>query len=282
MITGFTRHHSFTIPPFLRPEEQSIRWLLEIKQSIDDSAASHGTRLVAAGDPSWAMLLSMLDRVYEHAAASIIAYFTGGWASMEVVVRTTIEAAATVLYVTESDRDTRLGQYLTHYFATARNAIRLSDPSVQARALQDLNQRESIIRQVAQHEGIPFDVIGWPRHVVDRFKNAKMATEYRHIYAVLSGQVHSDADALIDFVITRCLSHHNESAPELAAKELHYWMCFYLYSGLRYYALAAHSYATALEFVAAITETQRIERIVTEHLHHLTDEFQQSKTHNKA
>lgn len=77
VIAEFSRHHNFAIPAFLRDDEQGIRWLLDTKQSIDGSAASQSERLVAAGDPSWATILSMLDRVYEHAAASVVAYFTG-------------------------------------------------------------------------------------------------------------------------------------------------------------------------------------------------------------
>jgi hypothetical protein len=282
IIADFTRHHNFVIQEDFRDDEQAIQWLYDVKRSIDEASASHSARLIADGDPSWAMILTMLDRVYEHAAASLVAYFTGTWASMEVVVRTTIEAAATVLYVTSSDRDFRLGQYLTYYFTTSRKAISLSDPSVQQRALQDLDARENLIRQVAAHEGIPFDALGWPRLVQDRFKAANMETEYRHIYAVLSGQVHSDADAVVDYVIARCLAQHDPSVEALAAAELQYWMRFYFYSGLRYYALAAHSYATALEFVGSIADTQRIEESVATHLQRLSREFQPSKTNATA
>ena len=80
VIAEFTRHHNFTIPETLREDTNGIYWLHNIKRSIDDSASSHGERLVAEGDPSWAMILSMLDRVYEHAAASLVTYFTGTWA----------------------------------------------------------------------------------------------------------------------------------------------------------------------------------------------------------
>lgn len=278
IIVEFTQHHNFTVSELFRDDTPAIEWLHDIKRSIDTSTRSHSDRLVADGDPSWAMILTMLDRVYEHAAASAVSYFTGTWASMEAIVRTTIEAAATVLYITQSDRHTRLGQYLTHFFISSRKAIGLSDPSVQVRARSDLDAREDLIRQVSQHEGIPLDVLGWPSRVQDRFKAAGMETEYRHIYAVLSGQVHSDADALVDYVITRCLAQHDPRAEELAGRELLYWMRFYLYSGIRYYALAANSYATALEFVGSIPETQRIERTLTAHLQKLTHEFRQPST----
>jgi hypothetical protein len=120
VIAEFTQHHNFRIPEFLTEDEQAILWLHDIKSSIDESASAHSQRLLTEEDPSWAMLLTMLERVYEHAAASVVSYFTGTWASMEVIVRATVEAAATVIYVTRSDRHVRLGQYLTHYFVSAR------------------------------------------------------------------------------------------------------------------------------------------------------------------
>jgi hypothetical protein len=278
VIAEFTQHHNFMVSESLRDDTPAIEWLHDIKNSIDTSIRSHSDRLVTDGDPSWGMILTMLDRVYEHAAASVVSYFTGTWASMEVIVRTTIEAAATVIYITQSDRHTRLGQYLTHFFITSRKAIGRSDPSVRARACSDLDTREDFIRQVSQHEGIPFNIPGWPSHVQDRFKAAGMETEYRHIYTVLSGQIHGDADTLVDYVITRCFAQHDPQAEEFVGKEVLYWMRFYLYSGIRYYALAANSYATALKFFGSISEIQRIEQTLTAHLQKLTLEFRQPPT----
>jgi len=68
----------------------------------------------------------------------------------------------------------------------------------------------------------------------------------------------------------------------LAGAELRYGMRFYLYSGLRYYGIAAHSYASALQFVASIAETQRVESALTAFLQRLTHAFQQSKSQNDA
>jgi len=81
VIAEFTQHHNFRIPEFLTEDEQAIVWLHDIKRSIDESASAHSQRLLTEEDPSWAMLLTMLERVYEHAAASVVSYFTGTWAS---------------------------------------------------------------------------------------------------------------------------------------------------------------------------------------------------------
>lgn len=278
IIGEFARHHNFLVPETLLADQQAIIWLHDIKQSVDDSAASHVKRLVGEGDPSWAMIRVMLDRVHEHTEGALACYFTGTWASLEVIVRAIIEAAVTVLYVTRSDRHERLGQYLTHFFVTSRKAIALSDSTVKAHALSDLESRENIIRQITALDGIPMDQSGWPSRVEDRFKAVGMETEYRHIYAVLSGQVHGDADALIDYVVVRCLAQHKPDVEALASRELLYWMRYYLYSGLLYYTLAANSYATALEFTGSISEMRQIEQAIAAHLRQLTDEFRQIRT----
>lgn len=282
ILTEFSRHHNFNVPPYLHDDKQAILWLLQTKRSVDTAVASHADQLVAQGDASWAMLRSMLDRVYEHSAACLVAYFTGGWASLEALVRVTIEAAVTVIYVTRSDRDLRLGQYLNHYFQTARDKIERSDTSVRLEALTQLEWREEIIRQVANHEGIPIDATGWPTNVFDRFKAVGMETEYRHIYTVLSSQIHSDADSLIDLVVSRCFSVHEPRVAEINANELRYWIRFYIYSGLRYYVMAAHSYAVAFEFVGGIAEIKAVEENVVSFLNETSNEFTLTREENQA
>lgn len=272
-IDSFSVYHNIRIADEFKDDERAILWLLSVKQCVHESLSAHCRQLLDANDPSWAMLRTMLDRVYEHAAASIVCYFTGSWASLEVVVRAVIEAAATVIYTTHEDRHTRVGQYLTSYFVMARKAIERSDPSRQHEARNNLDFRERIIRQVTTNEGIPFDALGWPTKIIDRFSAVGMEKDYRHLYTVLSGQMHNDADSLIDFVIHKCLSQHNPQVSQLAADEILYWMRFYLYSGLRIYAVAANRYSEALELVGAITETKRVEAELDEHLVSLMNQF---------
>lgn len=273
-IADFTNHHNFVIKDVFKDDEQAIIWLLAAKNAIETALASNANRLVAEGEPTWAMLRSMLDRVYEHASAAVICYFTGTWASMEVVVRASIEASATVIFVTQSDRSQRLGQYLAHYFVyTQKNLDRCEKSEGSDRARHDLAAREKIIRDLATHGGIILDATGWPAKVIDRFKAVGMEADYRNIYSVLSSQAHNDADALIDYIIVRCYSEAVPNAEALAANEMLFWMRFYFYSGLRYYLIAAKSFATAFKLSDAVTQLESIERDATKHLAHLSHEF---------
>lgn len=276
VIENFLTYHNIRIADEFREDELAILWLHAIKQCVDESIATHCRQLVETNDPSWAMLRTMLDRVYEHAAASIICYYTGGWASLEVVVRAVIEAATTVIYTTQEDRHTRVGQYLTNYFVMARKAIEKIDPSRRNEARINLDFREEVIRKLAANEGLPFEVVGWPHKVIDRFSAVGMEEVYRNLYTVLSGQMHNDADSLIDFVIRKCLSQQNSEINQLAADEMHYWMRFYLYSGLRFYAVAANRFSESLELVGAITETKRVELELDDYVNSLIKQFRSS------
>jgi hypothetical protein len=284
IIEKFANDHNIRIADQFKGDELSILWLHSVKQCIDDSISAHCRQLFDANDSSWAMLLNMLDRVHEHAEASIVCYFTGSWASLEVVVRAVIEAAITVIYTTQEDRHARVGQYLTNYFALSRKAIDRSDPSRQDEARRHLEFRENIIRQVAANDGIPFEANGWPTKVIERFNAVGMENDYRHLYTVLSGQMHNDAESLIDFVIFKCLSRQDPRNSQLAGLEVLYWMRFYMYSGLRFYAVAANRFAEALELVGAITETRRVEMELISHIHFLMKEFHplRQRTENES
>src|SRR5437773_4268130 len=99
----------------------------------------------------------MIDRVYEHESAALVAFFTGGWASMEVVVRAVIEASATVIFVSKEDRARRLGQYIANYFVVSRKAIERLGPTADAKkSLHDLKFREDLMRGAHAREGLPF------------------------------------------------------------------------------------------------------------------------------
>src|SRR5206468_8944367 len=144
-----------------------------------------------------------------------------GWASMEIVVRAVIEASVTVMFVTQQDRSERLGAYVANYFEASRKAIeRLGQTADADKRRQDLQFRENLMRNAHAQAGLPFDSKKWPLSVYERFRAVGMEAEYRHIYYVLSSQTHNDAEALIDYMILRCMSADNAELEASAAAEM--------------------------------------------------------------
>jgi hypothetical protein len=273
-VSDFVANHNFTIRDYFTEDEQAIRWLGQIKTVLNESFRDNFSDLMLKKEPTWGALFSMIDRVYEHESAALVGFFTGGWASMEVVVRAVIESAITVMFVTHSDRSERLGAYVANYFDTSRRAIdRLGKNAEAQKRHQDLEFRENLMRDAHAQEGLPFDSKKWPSSVFERFKAVGMENEYRHIYSALSSEAHNDAEALIDYMIIRCMSAEKPELEASAAAEMLFWMRFYLYSGLRYYALAARAVATAFEWSETATEISEIEGAVFRHLEDLSGDF---------
>src|SRR5205809_8020411 len=122
-VADFTKHHNFTIPDWAQEDEQGILWLGQTKAILDEAFATNFNGLMEKKETTWGALFSMIDRVYEHESAALVGFFTGGWASMEIVVMAVIEASVTVMFVTQQDRSERLGAYVANYFEASRKAI---------------------------------------------------------------------------------------------------------------------------------------------------------------
>jgi hypothetical protein len=171
---------------------------------------------------------------------------------MEVVVRAAIEAAVTNIYITMENKEERLGQYFGNYFREVRASLERSQRSKSVEdALTSLEQREKWFRDIAQLDGIKILNRGWPRRVVDRFRESGMEEAYRTIYSVLSSQTHGDADATVDYVIYKYVRIPGYDHQRATVTEGVFWMRLYLYYCLRIYALAALSYAGAFDLGGA-------------------------------
>src|SRR5215471_1690624 len=211
-IQKFLTLHNITIPSFLKDDTDVLYSLIEIKQSISQNMTLRASELVEESEHTWPITLAMLNRVYDHVEGGFISLFSGTWTSVEVICRAAIEAAINVLYVLESDTANRISQYISHYFEETRkagNKYKSVKPQSndldsieiisESEASEGLHSREQHIRTVFQYDGIPFGKTGWPKQISERFKKVGREFEYHDIYAALSSQVHSDAEALIDY-----------------------------------------------------------------------------------
>lgn len=256
VITEFLATHNIELSaPFIE-DLDGIYWLINIRSAIDENLRTRVDQLLEESEPTWAIMRSMLDRVYEQLEGGFISLITGAWASVEVICRASLEAAINVLYVLESDTVNRLSQYTAYYFEESLKSIERYegvvtsasggssqglDSAVNAR--NRLAWRRETIEAIFRHEGIPFGMQGWPKKIIDRFKATGREFEYREIYASLSSQVHNDADAFIDFMILKALEGHVSNASEKLSSEVFFWLRHFLYCCLEFYAVAANSYA---------------------------------------
>lgn len=169
-------------------------------------------------EPAWWLLYAALERVFEHAEASVIALGTGSFATAEVIARVTVEAAINVRYILKGHPFERLLDYFSDYIKSERekvdkwqNILRTLDEDERKISLDKILQKtaaldgyEEKLRQVAEKIHPPVDgqpVIyqpqRWP-NAFDRFVAVGDAHAYRTVYSALSSQVHNVAEDLLN------------------------------------------------------------------------------------
>lgn len=288
VISEFLKTHNIDISEAFIEDLDGVYWLINIQSAIDEDLKVRADRLLEEKEPTWAIIRSMLDRVYELIAEGFISLFTGAWASVEIVCRASIEASINVLYVLDTDTINRLSQYVSHYFEESLKSIgryeslitataggNKADLSSAIDARNTLAWRREMIEAIFQNDGIPFGVQGWPKKIIERFKAVGLEFEYREIYASLSSQVHNDADALIDFMIVKALEAYAPEASEKVGSEVFFWLRHFLYRCLQFYSDAAKLYATKYSLSEAVTNIEKERLLLCVRLRNLNNEYLQ-------
>jgi hypothetical protein len=249
-----TRHNLGTTEP-LDQEMEGFYWLFATRDALQLALAPRSQELVAEGEPTWAILWTMLDRVYEHAEGSVVTFLTGTWASTEIIVRAVIEAAVNVMYVLQENTQSRLIQYLTFDFDSSRRqlnrgrdvSLRLKGQEAERlhlavdRGLSSVKAREELLNRVLTAEGFSSTrEQGWPKQVSARFQALGLEQDYCSIYAVLSSETHNDADSLVDYVIVQSFANPDSRVKQ--TQEFYNWIRYYVYFGLNCYMRAAEAY----------------------------------------
>jgi hypothetical protein len=295
VISDFLETHNLTVPEAFAEDLDGVYWLINIKTAIDEDLRIRAGQLIEEKEPTWAITLSMLDRVYELIVGGFISLFTGAWSSVEISCRASLEAAVNVLYVLESDTSNRLSQYMSHYFEESSKSIDryesllpsapgggVANPSSAKDARNMLAWRKEIIEKVLQHDGIPFGRKGWPKQIINRFKAVGREFDYREIYATLSSQIHNDADALIDFMILKALEGHVPEASRKVGAEVFFWLRHFLYRCLEFYSDGARLYATIYSLAKAKTNIEKERLLLSARLRHVDNEYWQLRNESSA
>lgn len=254
LISDFLAAHNLNPPDVFREDLDALTLVINIRSAIEEDLRTGASDLLHAGEPTWAITRSMLDRVYEHVIGGFVCLFTGTWSSVEIICRASLEASVNVLYVLDADTPNRLSQYVSNYFVGASKAIDRYEqlvtrdaikggPDWATKARDILETRQELVEGVFDHEDIPFGKGGWPKTIIERFKALDREFEYREIYASLSSQVHNDADALIDFIMVTVTEQHMPGATENAGREVLFWLRHFLYRSMVLYSDVAMTYA---------------------------------------
>ncbi len=291
IIGVFARDHHLSIPTSLAEDAKDLAIIIFARRQIETELTLKAQDLVESREPTWAITRTMLDRVYEQLEGAFIALFTGSWATVEVICRATLEAAVNVLYVLQKDTPRRLSQYLLHYFDKTRTALdkleRL-DPLVvsQSREINDareiLGLRKELLGKVLALDGIPLDANGWPNTIAQIFTAVGKELEYREIYATLSSQTHSDADALVDYVLMMALKFKSENSVSSTATELLFWLRFFITRTAEMYLDTAIQYSKKYGLTESGASVTKIRALSSEKFKRIQSDFLSVREHRRT
>ncbi|HRQ41135.1 MAG TPA: DUF5677 domain-containing protein [Chloroflexota bacterium] len=262
----FAHRHNLLDTQLVRHDLLAIYWTTRTKLEIDASLETH-TKELDHLDPLWALLRSMLDRIFEHVEGAIVAYVTGSPASSEVISRTAIESSINLLYILDDERKgDRLSQYLAHYYSNEQRELDqwLKAASKLAGEAQKVHQLAATEKRTRIHKlqgitdlslsqvGLPTtraSATSWPK-ISERFRLLGLEIDYRTVYAALCSQTHNDAEDLLNYFFA--VASGNQELIEKAALETINFSRLMLYYAVKYYIAAAGGYAIRFELTEAL------------------------------
>jgi|688.fasta_scaffold227478_2 hypothetical protein len=261
----------------LHEDAAAGEWLTLIEASLYEALSQRLAELNNSGDPCWSAIYSLLRRLHQHVSGAVSLFYSGHWESLEVLTRAAIEASATIILIAKDNREVRLSQFLTHHFSTMKKRVLNADPSVLEYANKTFNQRVEITKEAFGSVGIGLNSIGWPKTTKDRFSAAGMTLEYAHTYSFLSSNVHGDAEYIVDDIVAACAYELEPSARVIAASEKLYWARYWVYTSLRYYALAVIEYGNAYDLHPVADKAKHVESAIIQKMESNVNTFRESR-----
>jgi hypothetical protein len=272
LISNFSERHNLTLTELVRREKIAIR-SLSIANILVNEAYSHLDDF-ALTDPAVGLLLNLLERNFEHAEASIVAFVSGSAPSAEIIARTSVESSVNIMYILAGDRAARLLGYFNHYFEDVERQVekwRLETDQLSSDEAKVHQHRiERRLKANTIFRGFISSLDGsaerWPPQIAQRFKVIGENMSYRTFYARMSSEVHADAEETLRYFVGKVAD--DSSVLEAMASESVWTSRFYIYYAVSLFLRASQAYSRsyALPAVEARLEKQlaKVERELIE------------------
>lgn len=256
LVLLFIQERFGKLDKLMTDEFVAIFWPCVVKFKIDDELQKRDNFF--AIDPSCALLREMLNRVFEHVIASVVAYTTNSTASVEAIARVVVESAINTMYILDEDRLSKLSRYFLHYVDNERKEIERwrksleSLDNAQAKVHEEaINRKASgmditaaFAEKYAKENDLPLSDRSWP-NIAERFRALGMEVEYRTTYASLCSQIHNDPEDLLNYYISA--SFDNDYIHQYIAFNAARFSRLSLYQGVKFYLEAASRYVSCFD-----------------------------------
>jgi hypothetical protein len=151
-------------------------------------------------EPTSGFLDHLLERAYEHVAASVVCFATANVATAEVAARAATETSVNIRYMLAGERNSRFLAWLRAFVEHDQKQINnwekalsigtndeaeLYREGIHRRQLRLANNKEFVAQLELEFLSAGFDPKGekWPKKIEDRFKAIGESISYRTAYA---------------------------------------------------------------------------------------------------
>lgn len=291
LYADFLQRHSILSMPLVQRESLAIYWTVRTKLEIDNEL-NNCIDVLNQTDPVWALLRSMLDRIFEYVEGAITAYVTGSTAASEVISRTVIESAINLLFILIDKRDgSHLTQYFSHYFNKEEKEINqwLNLASSMTEEMKKIHQAYALQKRTAlvglkDYVNQALSELYLPTtdqvtqkwsNIAERFKFLGLELDYRTVYAALCSQTHNDAEDLLNYFVFVSLG--DQSFLDKVALETVNFSRLMMYIGIKYYILAAGGYAVRFGLNHALQSISQGREVIIKESEKIANEINAKK-----
>lgn len=260
LLRDFVKRRSLKETDALRNERLAIYWSSTANILLHQGIATFDDDLIAS-EPTFGLLLNMLDRTFEHVESAIVAFVAGLGTSSEVLSRAVLEASVNVLYILVANRNIRLHSYFLRYLDEVDRQVRnwrqitealspiaktIHNAAADNRASANATLR-ALVTQAMSQINITLDAVKnepWPK-ISERFQALGMDIPHRTAYVRLCSETHNDPEETLRYFLGRV--SQDPGLLERMAIETVFFSRFMLYYAVSFFLQAARSYAEVFQ-----------------------------------
>lgn len=231
-------------------------------------------------DPVDGLLITQATRMFE-VVSSMLSLLTLGHAQQaEILSRTAMESALTLLYIAQNDSGARFVQFFERYVAQEKEQNRkwqkelISQPESWKKDHEEritnknsnLEATEQFLKKFATEVGSPFPSgKGFP-NFLGICTALNKAIEYRTVYMAMCSQAHHDAEDILNGLIINTLTDDLTLTDQLE-REKNNFSIFLVLHGALYCVECIAALGDRYDFSSVIQQSRKSHSAISGHLH---------------
>lgn len=228
-------------------------------------------------DPINGLLITLATRMFKTVSGTLSLLSLGQFQQAEILSRTIMESALTLLYISQSDTKIRLVQFLTAYIdqeyeqnrkwlkelSTLDDSLKVSHE----KRIQDknkiLDESMEFLKLFAQQIEADFPSKNRLPKLIDICRDLDKAIDYRTVYMAMCSQAHHDAEDILNDLIVGT-SANEAILSKMLDRKTNNFSIFLALHGIRYYLECLSTIGSRYKFKSVIEQSTNSYSFITD------------------